>query len=69
MTTTTTATNNTATAVAQAPAASADPLVIDGVELTSRLITGTGGITSLSVLEEALLASGTELTTVAMRRY
>ena len=69
MTTSTTATNNTATAVAQAPAASADPLVIDGVELTSRLITGTGGITSLSVLEEALLASGTELTTVAMRRY
>ncbi|MBN6754319.1 thiazole synthase [Kocuria palustris] len=42
---------------------------MDGVELTSRLITGTGGITSLSVLEEALLASGTELTTVAMRRY
>ena len=69
MTTSTTATNNTATTATQAPAASADPLVIDGVELTSRLITGTGGITSLSVLEEALLASGTELTTVAMRRY
>ncbi len=29
---------------------------------------GTGGAESLSVLEEALLASGTELTTVAMRR-
>lgn len=35
---------------------------------TSRLIMGTGGAPSLSVLEEALLASGTELTTVTMRR-
>lgn len=46
-----------------------EPLVIDGVELNSRLIMGTGGITSLINLEEALIASGTELTTVAMRRY
>jgi thiazole synthase len=45
-----------------------DPLVIDGVELTSRLIMGTGGASSLDALEAALLASGTELTTVAMRR-
>lgn len=44
-------------------------LTIDGVELTSRLIMGTGGITSLTNLEDALLASGTELTTVALRRY
>ena len=29
---------------------------------------GTGGRTNLAVLEEALIASGTELTTVAMRR-
>ena len=29
---------------------------------------GTGGATNLAVLEEALIASGTELTTVAMRR-
>ncbi|MDV7269179.1 thiazole synthase, partial [Rhodococcus oxybenzonivorans] len=29
---------------------------------------GTGGAANLSVLEESLLASGTELTTVAMRR-
>src|SRR5258705_13199221 len=29
---------------------------------------GTGGAANLSVLEEALVASGTELTTVAMRR-
>ena len=34
----------------------------------SRLILGTGGAANLSVLEEALIASGTELTTVAMRR-
>ena len=54
---------------ADIPTDTGDSLTIDGVELTSRLITGTGGITSLSVLEEALLASGTELTTVAMRRY
>ncbi|MBU8577714.1 thiazole synthase [Brevibacterium luteolum] len=45
------------------------PLSIDGVELNSRLIMGTGGLSSLSVLEDALIASGTELTTVAMRRY
>ncbi|MBQ6639765.1 MAG: thiazole synthase [Saccharopolyspora sp.] len=42
--------------------------MIAGREFGSRLITGTGGATNLSVLERALLASGTELTTVAMRR-
>ncbi|WP_295139537.1 thiazole synthase, partial [Saccharopolyspora sp.] len=42
--------------------------LIAGREFGSRLITGTGGATNLSVLERALLASGTELTTVAMRR-
>ncbi|MFY7066430.1 thiazole synthase [Nocardiopsis changdeensis] len=45
-----------------------DPLVIAGVSFGSRLITGTGGAPSLEVLEEALTVSGTELTTVAMRR-
>lgn len=45
-----------------------DPLVIAGREFGSRLIMGTGGAESLTVLEEALIASGTELTTVAMRR-
>jgi thiazole synthase len=45
-----------------------DSLVIDDVELTSRLIMGTGGASSLEALEAALAASGTELTTVAMRR-
>ncbi|MGX1808646.1 thiazole synthase [Nocardia sp. NPDC055321] len=49
-------------------ASGADPLVIAGREFGSRLIMGTGGAESLSVLEEALIASGTELTTVAMRR-
>jgi thiazole synthase ThiGH ThiG subunit len=43
-------------------------LTIAGRSFTSRLILGTGGATNLAVLEEALVASGTELTTVAMRR-
>ncbi|HEX3206344.1 MAG TPA: thiazole synthase, partial [Propionibacteriaceae bacterium] len=46
----------------------ADPLVVAGKEFRSRLIMGTGGAPSLEVMEAALLASGTELTTVAMRR-
>src|SRR5487761_1250877 len=37
-------------------------------ELTSRLIVGTGGVQSLDVLRKVLTASGTQLTTVAMRR-
>jgi thiazole synthase len=46
-----------------------DELVIDGARLGSRLIMGTGGAPSLDGLGAALQASGTELTTVAMRRY
>jgi thiazole synthase len=45
-----------------------DPFVIAGESFSSRLIMGTGGAPSLEALEQALLASGTELTTVAMRR-
>jgi thiazole synthase len=45
-----------------------DPFVIAGEAMGSRLIMGTGGAPSLAVLERALVASGTELTTVAMRR-
>src|SRR6201996_251500 len=45
-----------------------DPLVIAGEKFSSRLIMGTGGAPSLDVLDRALAASGTELTTVAMRR-
>ncbi|MGW6377589.1 thiazole synthase [Rhodococcus sp. NPDC055112] len=46
----------------------ADRLTIAGRGFGSRLIMGTGGAANLAVLEEALVASGTELTTVAMRR-
>ena len=41
---------------------------VGGRTLTSRLIVGTGGAQSLDVLAKVLKASGTELTTVAMRR-
>jgi thiazole synthase len=45
-----------------------DALVIGGRKIGSRLIMGTGGAANLAVLERALVASETELTTVAMRR-
>jgi thiazole synthase len=45
-----------------------DPLLLAGESFNSRLIMGTGGMPSLDVLDRALVASGTELTTVAMRR-
>lgn len=45
-----------------------DPFVVAGRPFRSRLITGTGGATNHDVLERALRASGTELTTVALRR-
>jgi thiazole synthase len=48
--------------------ATADPLRIGDAVFGSRLIMGTGGAPSMEVLEQALVASGTELTTVAMRR-
>lgn len=53
----------------QAPEQQHNQLTIDGVEFGSRLIMGTGGATSLASLEDALVASGTEMTTVAMRRH
>lgn len=46
----------------------ADQLLVGDHKLDSRLIIGTGGAANLAVLERALVASGTELTTVAMRR-
>lgn len=46
----------------------AETLTIGGRSFGLRLILGTGGAPNLTVLEEALVASGTELTTVAMRR-
>jgi thiazole synthase len=45
-----------------------DPFVVGGVELASRLILGTGGAPSLHVVDEVLVASGTAMCTVAMRR-
>ena len=45
-----------------------DPLVIADQVFSSRLIMGTGGAPSLDLLEQALIASATQLTTVAMRR-
>ena len=47
----------------------ADALTIAGTALRSRLVMGTGGASSLLALEDALVASGTELTTVALRRF
>lgn len=38
-------------------------------EFGSHLIMGTGGASSMDMLEKSLVASGTELTTVAMRRH
>ncbi len=45
-----------------------DPFVIAGQTLSSRLIMGTGGAPSHEILAAALKASGTALTTVALRR-
>ncbi len=46
----------------------ADPFVIAGETFTSRLLLGTGGVPSLEALEKAVVASGTQLVTVALRR-
>src|ERR671923_2209226 len=45
-----------------------DPFTIAGQTFTSRLIMGTGGASSLEALEQALVASGAEMATVALRR-
>jgi thiazole synthase len=44
------------------------PLIIAGKEFRSRLFTGTGKFGSAELMEEALLASGSELVTVALKR-
>jgi thiazole synthase len=44
------------------------PFVVAGESLSSRLIMGTGGMTSPESLREALIESGTALATVAVRR-
>lgn len=45
-----------------------DPLVVGGQTFSSRLLMGTGGTSSLDRLAQALVASGAEMATVAMRR-
>jgi thiazole synthase len=45
-----------------------DPFMIAGIEFGSRLILGTGGAPSMQVIDEAIVASGTAMCTVAMRR-
>jgi len=47
---------------------SSKPLVISGVEFSSRLFLGTGKYSSGEAMAESLSASGTELVTVALRR-
>ena len=45
-----------------------DAFALGGETFTSRLILGTGGASSLDQLERAIVASGTEIVTVALRR-
>jgi thiazole synthase len=45
-----------------------DPLVIDGTIVPSRLLLGTGGMSSPESLRSALIASGTSMATVSIRR-
>ncbi|MDA8357476.1 MAG: thiazole synthase [Actinomycetota bacterium] len=54
--------------MASGPPTGSDQLEIAGVPLASRLLLGTGGMVSLSSLEEVLCASGTAVATVAVRR-
>src|SRR3954471_5407499 len=45
-----------------------EPLIIAGRSFHSRLFTGTGKFGNHPLMQEALVASGTELVTVAMKR-
>lgn len=60
------------TATLQMPTVSAgddaDPFVLAGRPLDSRLILGTGGLSSHQVLDDVVVASGSVVCTVAMRR-
>lgn len=51
-----------------AGASDTEPLRLGGHEFASRLIIGTGGFRSHADLERALVASGAEIVTVALRR-
>ena len=50
------------------PGAPGSPLTIAGQRFSSRLLMGTGGMSSPESLREALVASGSEMATVAVRR-
>lgn len=45
-----------------------EKLIIAGREFNSRLFLGTGKFNSNELMEQSLLASGTEMVTVAMKR-
>lgn len=45
-----------------------DALILAGEKFRSRLLFGTGGAHNLRILEDALVASGAEIATVALRR-
>jgi thiazole synthase len=51
-----------------APGPGADAWVVDGVTMSSRVIMGTGGMSSLESLRSALVASAADMATVALRR-
>ena len=50
------------------PEMALDDLLLGGEIFESRLILGTGGVPSLDVLERAIVGSGTQLVTIALRR-
>src|SRR5918994_4072062 len=45
-----------------------DPFVVAGQRLGSRLLVGTGKFAAHAVMRDAVLASGSEIVTVALRR-
>jgi len=46
-----------------------DPLILGGKSFTSRLLMGTGKFSSVEAMLEAVSASGTQIITVALRRF
>ncbi len=46
-----------------------EKLIIAGREFNSRLFLGTGKFNSNEIMEQSILASGTEMVTVAMKAY
>ncbi len=45
-----------------------DPLIIAGIEFKSRLFVGTGKYASMEQMAQSIIASGTDMVTVAIRR-